>query len=130
VWNDAGATENDVQRWLDAYVSAWSTYDTSEIAALFTDDASYRYDPFCEPLVGGAAIAADWLNEQDEPGSWEAEYHPFAVGDDRAVAVGETRYVEGDRRYANTFLLEFAADGRCCSFTEWFMLERATRESG
>jgi hypothetical protein len=122
-------TTNDVQQWLDAYVSAWSSYDTAEIVALFTEDASYRYDPFGEPLVGGAAVAADWLSDQDTPGSWEAKYHPFAVEGHRAVAVGETQYTNG-KRYANVYLLEFAADGRCRSFTEWFVLERGTRAAG
>jgi hypothetical protein len=130
VWHDPPVTEDDVQGWLDRYVAAWSSYDPVEIAALFTEDAGYRYDPFDEPLVGGAAIAADWLKDQDAAGSWEAEYRPFAVDGLRAVATGETRYVDENRRYANTFLLEFAADGRCRSFTEWFVLEGATTPSG
>ena len=37
---------DDVQRWLDAYVAAWASYDEAEITALFTDDCAYRYDPF------------------------------------------------------------------------------------
>jgi hypothetical protein len=94
--------------------------------ALFSDDAAYRYDPFSEPLVGGAAIAADWLKDQDAADSWEAEYHPFAVDGDHAVAVGETRYPTEGKRYANVYVLEFAADGRCCSFTEWFFRELQT----
>ena len=92
-------TEADVQRWLDAYIAAWSSYDPAEIAALFTDDAAYHYDPFREPLVGGAAIAADWLQARMPPGSWEAEYRPFAVEGDRAVAMGETRYPQEGKRY-------------------------------
>ena len=124
MWHDAAVTDDDVQRWLDAYIAAWSSYDAAEIAALFTEDATYRYDPFREPLVGGAAIVADWLQDPDEPGSWEAEYHPFAVAGDRAVAVGETRYPQEGKRYANLYVLEFAADGRCRSFTEWYFLER------
>ena len=125
MWHDWPVTAEDVQRWLDAYVAAWASYDEAEITALFTDDCVYRYDPFGEALVGGAAIAADWLKNQDAPGSWEAEYRVFAVDGTRAVGVGETRYLLEDRRYANTYLLEFAADGRCCSFTEWFFLDRS-----
>ena len=122
-------TTDEVQRWLDAYVAAWSSYDEAQITALFTADCAYRYDPFSEPLVGAAAIAADWLQDRDEPGSWEADYRPFVVAGDRAVAVGETRYPGEHRRYANTYLLEFAADGRCRSFTEWFFLERSRTSS-
>jgi len=44
---------------------------------------------------------------------------------DREVAVGETRYPLEGKRYANVYLLEFAADGRCCSFTEWYFRERS-----
>jgi len=36
----------NVQTWLDAYVEAWRTYDRD-------------------------AIVASWLEERDEPGSWE-----------------------------------------------------------
>jgi ketosteroid isomerase-like protein len=119
---------SDVQRWLDAYIAAWSSYDPAEIEALFTEDAAYRYDPFSKPLVGGAAIAADWLKDRDAPGSWEADYRPFTVDGDRAVAVGETRYTGEGKRYANAYLLEFV-DGRCSSFTEWYFAERPRRSA-
>jgi hypothetical protein len=117
-------TTDEVQRWLDAYVAAWSSYDAAEIAALFTEDAEYRYDVFRKPIVGSASIAANWLEHKDAPGSWEAEYRPFAVDGDRAVAVGETRYPQEGKRYSNLYQLEFAADGRCRSFTEWYLLEK------
>ena len=124
MWHDATVTTDDVQRWLDAYIAAWTSYDEAAIIGLFTGDCMYRYDPFEEPLVGAAAIAADWLSNRDAPGSWEAEYRVFATDGPRAVGVGETRYPQEDRRYANTYLLEFADDGRCSSFTEWYFLER------
>jgi hypothetical protein len=34
-------THDDVQRWLDAYVDAWRTYDPAAIGALFAEDATY-----------------------------------------------------------------------------------------
>src|SRR6476620_12375761 len=117
-------TAADVQRWLDAYIAAWASYDEGEITALFTEDAAYRYDACSEPVIGAAAIAADWLKNRDAPGSWEAEYRPFVVSGDRAVAVGETRYRLEGKRYANVYLLEFA-DGRCSSLTEWYFRERS-----
>ena len=46
MWHDWPVTADDVQRWLDAYVAAWASYDEAEIRALFTDDCTYRYDPF------------------------------------------------------------------------------------
>jgi ketosteroid isomerase-like protein len=117
-------THDDVQAWLDAYVEAWHTYDPAAIAALFTEDATYAYHPWDEEdLVRGRdAIVADWLEEQDEPGSWEAYYQPLLVEGQRAVATGTTRYAEG-RFYWNLFLLRFGEDGRCAEFAEWFMTQ-------
>ncbi len=90
-------THDDVQGWLDRYVEAWHSYDPAAIGDLFAEDATYRYhayDP--EPVAGRDAIVADWLDGQDAPGSWEAHYEPFAVEGERAVAVGESRYLKPD----------------------------------
>ena len=40
------------QAWLDRYVSAWLSYDASDIAELFTEDVAYRYHPSGDPIVG------------------------------------------------------------------------------
>ncbi len=113
--------------WLDRYVEAWLSNDPEQIGALFTDDAEYRYHPFDQPVRGRDAIVASWLEEPDEPGTWRASYEPFAVDGDAAVAVGSSTYLAADgsvdRIYHNAYLMRFAADGRCRSFTEWFILE-------
>jgi ketosteroid isomerase-like protein len=121
---------DDVQAWLDRYVDAWRSSQPADIEALFTDDAAYRYRPYggdARAVRGRAAIVRAWLDEGDAPGSWEARYEPFAVEDDRAVAVGWSRYRatddEPERTYHNAFLLRFDADGRCAEFTEFYMLE-------
>jgi ketosteroid isomerase-like protein len=121
------------QRWLDRYVDAWRTMDRESIGELFTDDAEYRARPVStnrashpadEPVVGREAIVEDWLEDPDEPGSWEARYEPFAVDGDRAVAIGFSSYFEREGQpahvYDNVFVMEFDPDGRCRSFTEWF----------
>jgi ketosteroid isomerase-like protein len=114
---------DDVSGWLDRYVAAWESGDRTEIEALFTEDARYRYHPYDEPVVGRAAIADSWLEEPDEPGSWAASYECVAADGDAAVAVGTSTYIgEGvDRVYDNVFVLRFDGDGRCSDFTEWFM---------
>jgi hypothetical protein len=113
-------TTQDVQRWLDAYVEAWRSYDRAAIEDLFTEDSSHRYHPWDEPIVGRSAIADSWLEDPDEPGSWEARYEPWIVASDRAVMVGETRYTNGDV-YLNIWQLRFDGEGRCSEFVEWFM---------
>ena len=101
-------THEAVQAWLDAYLHAWETYDAADVEALFTEDAEYRYHPSTNP-------------------SRAADYHPYAVDGDRAVAVGTSTYFTDatggkvDRIYYNSWLLEFAPDGRCRSFIEYYM---------
>ena len=119
---------SEFQRWLDAYVEAWRTYDETAIAELFAEHASYRYHPWdddAETVRGRESIVASWLGDRDEPGTWAAEYRPWAIEDDRAVAVGVSRYLRADgtveREYHNVFLCRFDADGRCVEFTEHFM---------
>ncbi|HEX6709524.1 MAG TPA: hypothetical protein VF068_04270 [Rubrobacter sp.] len=41
-------THDAVQRWIDAYVDAWHTYDPAAIGALFAEDATYAYHPYDE----------------------------------------------------------------------------------
>ena len=73
-------THDAVQRWIDAYVNAWRTYDPAAIGALFAEKATYAYHPYDrgeEVVQGREAIVADWLEERDEPGTWEASYRPW-----------------------------------------------------
>jgi len=113
-------TREAVQAWLDAYIEAWRSYDPDAIADLFSADASYAYHPYDEPLRGRDAIVASWLEERDEPGSWEAAYRPLLIEQDRAVATGESRYAEG-RVFSNLYVLRFDGEGRCSEFVEWYI---------
>ena len=124
----------DVDRWLDAYVAAWKSYDRDEIGALFADDVEYRYHPYDEPLRGRDAVVASWLGEgddsgastQDPPGTYDASYRTIAVDGDTAVATGSSTYLSGpggevERVYDNCYVMRFDDSGRCLEFTEWFM---------
>ena len=119
---------DDFQRWLDDYVEAWRTYDEDAIGALFSEKVEYRWHPWdgrSEVAIGRDAVIAAWLDDRDEPGSWSAEYRPYAIDGERAVAVGISRYYAADgsldREYHNVFLCRFDSDARCREFTELFM---------
>jgi ketosteroid isomerase-like protein len=123
-------THADLQDWLDRYVVAWRANQREPIEELFTEDAVYRYRPYGDDEHvnrGREAIIDAWLEEQDAPDAWKAEYHPFAVDGDRAVATGWSRYLatgdDPERTFHNVFLMRFAPDGRCAEFTEFYMLE-------
>ena len=124
---------SDVQTWLDRYVAAWRASERAPIEALFTEDAVYSYRPWDDDRFaqrGRDAIVESWLEEPDAPGTWDAHYEPWAVEGDRAVAVGWSRYAanatDPEKLYHNAYLLEFAPDGRCRSFHEFYMLQEAT----
>jgi ketosteroid isomerase-like protein len=119
--------EAGFQRWLDAYIEAWRTYDPDRIGELFSEDVEYRYHPWDDPVRGRATLVDDWLSDRDEPGSWSADYSPWLVSGDDAVAVGVSRYFASDRttlerEYHNVFLCRFDGEGRCREFTEVFLL--------
>ena len=125
-------TDRDtVQRWLDRYVLAWRANEEGPIRELFTEDATYRYHPLDEePVRGVEAIVRAWLEDPDEPDSWQADYQVLAIDGDVAVAEGWTRYEadtergEPERLYANLWVMRFDDTGRCRDFTEWYMEPR------
>lgn len=121
--------QDSVTRWLQDYVNAWKTYNRPAIEALFSEQATYRYNPFDEPLRGRDAIVANWLENRDAPNSFMAEYKPVAVENHIAVANGRTIYYQPDAKtiktqYDNIFVLRFDDEGRCIDFCEWFMQPR------
>ena len=120
-----------VQRWLDAYVQAWMSYDPDAIGALFSEDAVYYYHPYDEPVRDREAIVASWVEpeQRDAPGTYSAHYEPVAVEGDVAVTNGRSRYFEADgmtlrTEFDNIFVLRFDEAGRCREFREWYVERR------
>lgn len=112
----------DVDRWLERYVAAWKSNDPAEIGGLFSAGAAYRYFPGDEPMVGREAIVSGWLDEGDEPGTFDASYTCWALDGDRAVATGTSTYTAPEHRvYDNVFLLVFDGEGRCADFSEVYI---------
>lgn len=121
------------QAWLDDYVAAWRSYDPAAIAALFSDDVSYRYHPYDEPVLGRDAVVASWLGEggadgastRDAPGTYDAHYAPVAVDGDVMVATGSSTYLDEPggsvtQEFENCFVMRFDDEGRCRDFTEYY----------
>jgi len=72
-------TRETVAAWLRGYVRAWETCDPDAVAELFTEDATYAYHPFDEPVRGRLAIVASWLEGKDPAGTSDGRYEPVAI---------------------------------------------------
>ena len=127
-------TKEEVNSWLDAYVSAWKSYDREQIGALWSDDVACRFHPYDKPIRGRQAVIESWLGEgehegapdRDKPGTYDGSYRAVAVDGDVATAVGQSRYsptpgAPVDEVYDNCFVMRFDSDGRCREFTEYYV---------
>ena len=121
------------QDWLDRYVAAWKSYDTHEIAGLFSEDVRYRFYSYADWIVGRDAVVASWVAEdtdaqgstRDEPGTYDARYAPVAVDGEVVVATGTTTYTETPggavtQVFDNCFVMRFDDRARCREFTEYY----------
>lgn len=117
----------DYENWLERYRRAWIERDADAAAALFTQDAIYREQPFEEPFAGQDAIRRYWSNVTRGQSAIELRYGaPVAEG--RRVAVEWWANLLNDGApltLAGEFLLLFDEDGRCRELREYWVLTPA-----
>ena len=114
-----------VEAWLAGYRKAWATDDPADIAALFTEDATYSPWPFSRSWEGRDAIVAKWIERGDAKDPWQFESEVLAVDGDTGVIRGLTTYPahgdEAEDAYSNIWVIRLAPDGRASSFAEWWV---------
>lgn len=114
-----------IEGWLSAYRRAWETDDPDDVAALFTEDATYSPWPFSKPWEGRDAIVAKWIERGDSKNPWTFEGEVLAAEGDIGVIKGLTTYPahddEAEDAYSNIWVVRLAPDGRARSFAEWWI---------
>jgi uncharacterized protein (TIGR02246 family) len=110
-----------VSRWLAAYEAAWRAPGTEDLAALFTDDATYLKSPYEQPITGLKAIRRMWEEQRESPGEvFTLATSIRAVDGPTAVVRAEVRY--GDppgQEYRDLWVIRLTRSSRCSWFEEW-----------
>ncbi len=113
---------DNVARWIQHYITAWTSNAPEDIRALFTEDAQYFTRPDDpEPWSGREQIVDRWIARLDEPGDWTFEWNLLGVDGGRAFVQGRTEYCGDSPSYNNLWVIQLTGDGRATAFTEWFM---------
>ena len=120
----ADPIENEYGDWLARYRRAWIERDADAAGRLFTEDATYREQPFQAAFVGRAAIRDYWSKVTASQTSVELRYGRSIV-DGRRLAVEWWANLEtndGPLTLAGEFLLRFAETGECRELREYWVL--------
>jgi ketosteroid isomerase-like protein len=109
--------------WLEAYGTAWQTFDGDGWVACFTDDAEYHEDPFGAPLVGHNALRAYLLEAAATERDVEFTVEQHWVSGTMLLAAWHATFVRQPSgqlaRLAGFLTAEVASDGRVSRFREW-----------
>jgi ketosteroid isomerase-like protein len=121
---------DDLERWLTAYRRAWTTDSADDIAALFTDEATYSPWPYSKPWAGRTAIVAKWIERGDSQRPWTFEHRILAVDGDLGIVEGVTGYPahgeDEETEFKNLWLVRLAPDGRATEFAVWWAERQKT----
>ena len=118
-----------VEDWARRYARAWEDADDVAAGALFTDEATYRSDPFHEPHKGREAIRAYWREVTASQSSVRVSMGRPVVEGRRAVVEWWTE-MDNDGTpvtLPGALILDFDETGHCQALREYFNLEVGTR---
>lgn len=117
-------TRDELETWLANYRKAWSSDDPADIAALFTENASYSPWPYSEPWRARDTIVAKWIERGDSKRPWSFEHRIVAVDGDLGVVEGLTAYPahgqDQETEFKNLWLIRLTPEGRATEFAEWW----------
>ncbi|GAA3213469.1 nuclear transport factor 2 family protein [Microbacterium terregens] len=75
----------DIDRWLADYKKAWEDRDADAAAALFSEDALYRENPYEEPFRGRQGVHDYWTRVTATQSDVDVRYGTVIANTDRAA---------------------------------------------
>jgi ketosteroid isomerase-like protein len=119
----------DVEAWAGRYARAWEEADDESAGALFTEEATYRSDPFREPHQGREAIRGYWREVTATQDNVEVSMGRPMVAGQRAVVEWWTQ-MDNDGTpvtLPGALILDFDDGGLCQALREYWNLEVGAR---
>lgn len=117
-------TREQVAGWADSYRKAWEDADSEAVAALFSEDSTYRERIYEEPYRGRSGVIEYWNGVTSVQSDVTVRMgEPFVDGSRATVEFWTTMVVEGDPvTLAGCLLLDFTDDGLCSALREYWSL--------
>jgi len=117
--------------WLDAYRRAWEELDPDAAAALFTEDGTYAWGPYEEPLRGREAIRARWAEVTESQSDVSFTSEALGTIDRGGVAHWNCKFKVGDLgiELDGIFVVKLTDEGLCSEFLEWWNESTSADES-
>jgi hypothetical protein len=111
-----------VADWLAEYRRAWIERDPDAAAALFSEGAPYREQPYQEPFLGPPGVRDYWARVTATQEDVELQYGtPVVEGNRAAVEWWVTLRNEGaEVTLAGEFMLRFDENGLCEELREYW----------
>jgi ketosteroid isomerase-like protein len=122
-----GLTRDQVAAWLQGYEEAWETLDADKAAALFTEDATYRDNPYADPYRGREGIHEYWTAVTSDQQDVEFSYEILSVSGGIGIAHWHSELTQKSSGAGvvldGIFVLEFTPEGLCKSLKEWWHIQ-------
>jgi ketosteroid isomerase-like protein len=118
-----------VEEWAERYAGAWEEADDNAVGALFTEDATYRSDPFKEPYSGRDGIRRYWREVTATQANVEVVVGRTLASESRALVEWWTQ-MDSDGTpvtLPGALILDFDERGLCRALREYWNLEIGTR---
>lgn len=113
-----------VESWLNGYKEAWETLDADKVTLLFTEDASYREDPYKDPFQGRESIHDYWTTVTADQKDVDFTFEVLSAVGSMGIAHWHSEFIQPSSGSTiildGIFILEFSEEGLCRNLREWW----------